>query len=70
MRVGVLERLFVFVELSGKLKHIMAAKIKEATPSEDIGVLPMPNSKSSGSWWLVFGACVLLTLWTRLHKVT
>ena len=48
----------------------MAGKSKDPKPGgEEVGVIPMPDSKSAGTWWVVFGACVLMTMWTRLHKV-
>ena len=47
----------------------MAVKSKDLKPSAEVGVIPLPDSKSSGTWWMVFGACVLMTMWTRLHKV-
>merc|ERR1719323_2149284 len=31
----------------------------------------MPGTKSSGgTWWVGFGVCLLMTMWTRLHKVS
>eukprot|EP00092_Neocalanus_flemingeri_P019544 GFUD01021174.1.p1 GENE.GFUD01021174.1~~GFUD01021174.1.p1 ORF type:complete len:722 (+),score=149.03 GFUD01021174.1:268-2433(+) len=51
----------------------MTVKAKEPKPSAEVGevgVIPLPDSKSAGTWWLVFGACVLMTMWTRLHKVS
>ena len=47
----------------------MAAKSKDPKVVTEVGVIPMLDSKSSGTWWMVFGACVLITMWTRLHKV-
>ena len=48
----------------------MAIKAKETDgQGNEVGVLPLPDSKSSKTWWTVFGVCMLLTMWTRLHKV-
>ena len=46
----------------------MAAS-KKTKPSEELGVLPLLDSKSDRTWWLAFGFCCLMTFWTRLHKV-
>jgi len=49
----------------------MAIKAKETDgQGNEVGVLPLPDSKSSKTWWTVFGVCMLLTMWTRLHKVS
>ena len=47
----------------------MAVKEVKEKQGEEVGVLPMPDSKASRNWWLVFGASCLLTFGTRLYKV-
>ena len=47
----------------------MAVKEVKLKQGEEVGVLPMPDSKASRNWWLVFGASCLLTFGTRLYKV-
>ena len=47
----------------------MAVKEVKQKHAEEVGVLPMPDSKASRNWWLVFGASCLLTFGTRLYKV-
>ena len=41
----------------------------KSKPREEVGVVPLPDSKSDRTWWLAFGFCCLMTFWTRLHKV-
>ena len=48
---------------------IMAAAGDKKKNVEEVGVLPLPDSKSSRNWWLAFGACCLMTFGTRLYKV-
>ena len=38
-------------------------------PVEEVGVLPLLDSKNPRTWWYVFSACLLLTFSTRLYKV-
>ena len=37
---------------------------------EEVGVLPLLDSKNPRTWWYVFSACLLLTFSTRLYKVS
>ena len=37
--------------------------------AEEMGVLPLPESKSNRNWWLAFSVVMLLTMSTRLYKV-
>ena len=53
-----------------KIAVNMAVKFKDVKTSSEVGVLPIPNSKSPGLWWMVFGACVFMTIRTGLYKIS
>ena len=48
----------------------MAVKESKKKEVEEVGVLPLPDSKSSRTWWMAFGVCLLMTFGTRLYKVS
>ena len=53
---------------SYKLSDKMPDKVAKQSV-EEVGVLPLLDSKNPRTWWYVFSACLLLTFSTRLYKV-
>ena len=45
-------------------------RVEEVREVEEVGVLPLLDSKNPRTWWYVFSACLLLTFSTRLYKVS
>ena len=51
------------------VKMPAAKKVDKVNKEEEMGVLPLPESKSNRNWWLAFSVVMLLTMSTRLYKV-
>ena len=51
------------------VKMPAAKKVDKVSKEEEMGVLPLPESKSNRNWWLAFSVVMLLTMSTRLYKV-
>ena len=58
--------------MTGKSYNLQAKMPDKAAKQsvEEVGVLPLLDSKNPRTWWYVFSACLLLTFSTRLYKVS
>ena len=58
--------------MTGKSYNLQANMPDKAAKQsvEEVGVLPLLDSKNPRTWWYVFSACLLLTFSTRLYKVS